>query len=119
MFLDQYSLLHFAVGVLFYFWNISLVISTLAHATFGILGNSESGSSFVRKYIPAWPGGKPRIDNYLNLAGDSVSFMAGWGAAKALDDYGSANGWYDRHSSEESKADSAAMSFSLKVANGL
>lgn len=96
-FLDQYSLLHFAVGILFYFWNISLVVSTVTHGAVQLLSNSKAGTNFVNNYMPQWPGGKPRADNYLNMAGDSASFTMGWLLASAIDVFGSEQGWYEKH----------------------
>ena len=37
-FIDKFSLLHFATGIIFYFFNISLRNSIIAHILFEIMG---------------------------------------------------------------------------------
>lgn len=84
LFLDQYSLLHFATGVVFYFLNISLTWSLLGHTAFELLENTNVGISLINRF-PFWPGGKPYADAPINMFGDSVAFTLGWLVAQALD----------------------------------
>ena len=96
-FLDQYSLLHTAVGVIAYFWGLSAWHFFLLHALFELLENTPTGMALINQYLPFWPGGKPYADTLQNSIGDNLAAMAGWGLAYALDSWGSAAGWYMRH----------------------
>jgi hypothetical protein len=96
-FMDQYSLLHFAVGVIFYFWGFSLFYGTLIHVLFEYLENTTRGMAFINDYLGWWPGGKPYADSVLNSFGDSVFFVIGFLVAKYLDKYGTKYGWYTPH----------------------
>ncbi len=93
-FADQYSLLHAAVGVLAYFWGFGLLSSFLLHTAFEIAENTPAGMRFINTVVTAWPGGKPKADSFQNCVGDTVAFVVGWAAAKALDAYGTAQKWY-------------------------
>ena len=100
--LDQYSLLHFSVGVIFYFWNVNFIDALMLHVIFEIIENTNIGIKlinqlFVGKGIFSWPGGKNELDTFINILGDNISFIFGWYIAKLLDDYGSKNGWYIKH----------------------
>lgn len=77
-FADSYSLLHFAVGVIFYFFNIDLFTSVIVHIIFEFLENTETGMKFINNYLPFWPGGKPYKDSIINSIGDTVFFVLGW-----------------------------------------
>ena len=77
-FTDAYSLLHFAVGIIFYFWNISLTNAVLIHVAFEVLENTDSGMLFINKYFPFWPGGKPYADASINSIGDTFYFILGF-----------------------------------------
>jgi hypothetical protein len=92
-FMDQFSLLHFAVGVIMYFWNFSLLSAFIIHFIFEILENSSTGVFYIQKYIikPGyfdWPGGKSDPDSITNIIGDNVFFIIGWIVAYYCDYYG-------------------------------
>jgi hypothetical protein len=102
--LDQYSLLHAAVGVLAYFWNVPLWIATVIHVAFEIIENTQWGIRIINTYMietglfgspvkVGWPGEKRRADSLLNQTGDTVTFVLGWVAAWALDLAGKRGGW--------------------------
>jgi hypothetical protein len=98
-FADQFSLLHLSVGVIFYFWNISLINSFILHFLFEYLENTETGIQLINKYIinPGyfhWPGEKHKPDSKLNMLGDNIFFIIGWLISYFLDIYGSRNNWY-------------------------
>ncbi len=94
-FFDQYSLLHFATGVIAYFWGFSFVISFIAHMVFEYIENTGMGIRFINENLAGiWPGGKPRADSNLNIFGDNIFFGIGWIAARLLDTYSIASGWY-------------------------
>jgi hypothetical protein len=83
-FLDQYSYLHFAVGILFRFFNISLPISILVHTLFEILENTNIGVHFIDTYLLFWPGGKQKADTLINSVGDTFFFIVGWLSAHLI-----------------------------------
>ena len=92
-FLDQYSLLHFASGVVAYFWGVPAMYWFMAHMTFELAENTEVGMKFIND-ITWWPGGKPRVDSFINIVGDNVAAMAGWYCASKLDEEGKRRNWY-------------------------
>ena len=55
---DKYTYLHFAVGIVTYFWNISFTWMIIIHTLFEILENTPTGIYMIDKYITFWPGGK-------------------------------------------------------------
>lgn len=86
--LDQYSLLHFAVGVIFYFLNFRWITLLILHTIFEIVENTKWGMKFINKYfISWWPGGKDHPDNILNRFGDTLSALIGWFFSYWLDMY--------------------------------
>jgi hypothetical protein len=94
-FLDQYSLLHFATGVLAYFWGISFLWSFILHTLFEWLENTQKGMDFINQSLGGiWPGGKPYADGMLNRVGDTVAFGIGWYISQQLDLVGIQRGWY-------------------------
>lgn len=86
--LDQYSLLHFAVGVIAYFWGISATLTFVAHVLFELVENTKMGIYFINTYIRFWPGGKPKADSYINQVSDTVMIMIGWYVSQLADMYG-------------------------------
>ena len=58
-FIDQYSYLHFASGIIAYFFDISLLYWLIIHTVFEIMENTENGIFIINKYLTFWPGGKP------------------------------------------------------------
>jgi len=98
-FADQYSLLHFAVGVVLYFWNIPLILAIILHTIFEIVENTKMGMKFINTYIIhpgyfSWPGGKDYADSLINNVGDTIFFTVGWALAAYLDVEGIKQGWY-------------------------
>ena len=73
---DQYSLLHFAMGVVNYFWGAKPLTWLVSHALFELAENTEPGMAFINKYITFWPGGKPEADSWMNILGDNISRRA-------------------------------------------
>ena len=91
---DQYTYLHFAMGIIVYFWNVSLVKLTLLHIIFEIVENSNMGMHIINKYMVFWPGGKPTPDTITNIIGDNLGAILGWLSAYYLDILGNKYGWY-------------------------
>ena len=82
--MDKYSYLHFAVGIIFYYWNIKLSTSIIIHILFEILENTPTGIYIIDKYIKLWPGGKKNKDSVTNSIGDTLFFVLGWLSASML-----------------------------------
>jgi hypothetical protein len=82
---DEYSLLHFAVGVFARHWNIAFLVFLIAHILFELLENTKQGMYIINNYIKAWPGGKSSPDTFLNSqVGDNLSAVAGWWLADVI-----------------------------------
>lgn len=93
-FIDQYTLLHFAVGIMAYFWNISLEMTIYLHALYELIENTKLGMHVITNYITIWPGGKERADSIKNSIGDIIFCAVGWLLAKYMDDIGKLYKWY-------------------------
>jgi hypothetical protein len=75
---DKYSYLHFSVGIIFFYYNISFVNSLFIHLLFEYIENTNLGIFIIDKYIKFWPGGKKYSDSFINIIGDTISFCIGW-----------------------------------------
>ncbi len=95
--IDQYTYLHFATGIMSYFWGVSFVHLIILHTLFEIIENTAIGIKFINKYFTFWPGGKAYPDNIINRVGDTLGAIVGWGSAYYLDKLGEHYGWYTRH----------------------
>lgn len=94
---DQYTYLHFAVGIVAYFWNISLLNWITLHTVFELLENTHTGVNIIQRYILLWPGGKIKPDSGVNMLGDTIGGIIGWLSAYYLDKLGNKYNWYDLH----------------------
>jgi hypothetical protein len=90
--IDQYSLLHFASGVIVYFWGVRLWLWILIHSSFEYLENTEIGMKVIRD-TGVWPGGKDRADSLINSLGDTIFAILGWIVAYWLDNLGKKYNW--------------------------
>lgn len=85
-FIDQYSILHFSVGVLAYFWSISFLTIIAIHILFEFIENTPIGMDIINTYfIGWWPGGKTHPDNLLNKISDTLFTGIGWIISYRLD----------------------------------
>jgi hypothetical protein len=91
---DQYTYLHFAVGIVVYFWNISLINWIGLHTIFEFLENTKIGMNIINNYIVFWPGGKPKPDSIINNIGDTVGTIVGWLSAYYLVKIANKYNWY-------------------------
>lgn len=82
---DKYTYLHFAVGIVAYFWNISLPNWVILHTIFEILENTQMGMKIINQYIVLWPGGKQKSDTIRNNIGDTIGTIIGWLSAYYFD----------------------------------
>ena len=87
-FIDQYSLLHLAVGIVVYFWDIPILTWFVLHTMFELIENTQQGIYFINNYITLWPGGKPRPDSIINSIGDTIFSLLGWIIAYYTDLWG-------------------------------
>ena len=76
-FTDKYSLLHFAVGVVVYYWNMSVLVWFVLHMLFEYAENTEYGMRIINNFV-YWPGGKDHADSLVNRLGDQFYGMLGW-----------------------------------------
>ena len=96
-FFDQYSILHFATGIVAYFWGFKWWLWLIIHSLFEYLENTDTGIDFINTFIKWWPGGKPYPDYTINSIGDSVFAVLGWLLAYAFDKIGTHLKWYEPH----------------------
>lgn len=97
--LDQYSLLHFAVGIVVYFWGISLKTWIIGHILFEYIENTPRGMQFINNNLNGlWPGGKPEPDSFINSTiGDNLIAALGWLFAYYIDNLGKKYNLYTPH----------------------
>ena len=76
-FTDRYSLLHFASGIIAYYWGISFATWFVIHLLYEYLENTKQGMKIINK-IKLWPGGKEKADTILNRIGDQFYGLLGW-----------------------------------------
>lgn len=84
--IDQFSLLHFATGIIFYFFGVTLKTSIILHIIFELVENSKYGMAFITK-LTFWPGGKKQADSLTNSLSDIIFFAIGWQIACVVDNY--------------------------------
>lgn len=84
-FADQFSILHFATGVIMYFIGISFQNTVLLHTAFEIIENTDTGRKFITNYLRFWPGGKSHADSLANSISDTIFVIIGWIIAQQLD----------------------------------
>lgn len=76
--LDQYSLLHFATGVLWRYLNLGFFSLLIFHSIFEYIENSKRGMEYINRYFTFWPGGKPKSDTLINSISDVIVSLIGW-----------------------------------------
>jgi hypothetical protein len=94
---DQFTFLHFSVGVIIYFWGINLSTWVIIHTLFEILENTNYGMFFINNYLTLWPGNKPISDTFINSFGDTIGAVFGWLTARYIDRLGIKMNWYGLH----------------------
>ncbi len=97
---DQYTYLHFAAGIVSYFWGVSLIHWIIVHIIFEVIENTQVGIKFINTYFTWWPGGKPKPDSLINSIGDTFGAFMGWISAYYLDHLGNTYKWYPLHISK-------------------
>ena len=96
---DQYTYLHFAVGIIVYFWDISLLNWLIIHTIYEFVEITKTGTYIINKYFGTiWPGGgKHKAEPLINGVGDTIGAIIGWLSAYYLDQIGNKYGWYNLH----------------------
>lgn len=94
---NQYTYLHFATGIIVYFWGVSFVWWFIIHSIFEWAENTTLGIKTINTLFTIWPGGKPGPDAFINIVGDSIGALLGWLTAFWIDTYGHQHGWYQIH----------------------
>ena len=94
---DQFSYLHFASGIIAYFWGIPFIYWVVLHVLFEIFENTKLGIWIINNFIVFWPGGKYGKDGLNNIIGDNITAFLGWFSAYYLDKFGDKYNWYPRH----------------------
>ena len=51
LFADQYSILHFSVGSVAYFWNINFIPALFLHTVFELTENTQMGMKLINDYF--------------------------------------------------------------------
>lgn len=75
--IDEYSVLHFATGIISYYWGITAAWFFIIHTVFELSENTQLGMKIINSF-PFWPGGKNHADSLLNILGDTLFAMLGW-----------------------------------------
>jgi len=94
LFIDQYSYLHFASGIIAYFWGVKLKLWIILHVLYEIVENLDIMIYIINRFITIWPGGKPGPDPWINRVGDVLLGILGWLSSYYLDNLGYKYGWY-------------------------
>ena len=94
---DQYTYLHFASGIIAYFFGLPVVWWFIAHTIFELSENSSIGLYIINNYLKFWPGGKPHPDGFINMIGDTIGTLLGWLSAYGVDKIGNYYNLYQLH----------------------
>lgn len=76
-FSDRFSLLHFATGIIAYYWSLTFVQWFVIHVVYEVIENTTWGMKLINN-ITIWPGGKSKSDTITNRVGDQFYAMIGW-----------------------------------------
>ncbi len=81
VFTDEFSLLHFATGIVAQFMGLSLAHWFVVHVTFELVEDTQTGVRVINKLFgKIWPGGGKKVpDSFLNSElGDNFYAVLGW-----------------------------------------
>lgn len=84
-YIDQFTILHLATGIVAYFWGFTFWGFFAVHSIFEYIENTGVIMKIINKYIKIWPGGKSHRDTFTNSVMDTVAAMLGWIIASTLD----------------------------------
>jgi len=91
---DQYSYIHFFVGILSYIWGFDLTKLIIIHTVFEISENTTYGMYIINKFFYIWPGGKKKADSIENMIGDTLAAILGWLTVYYIDHMGEKSIFY-------------------------
>ena len=94
---DQYTYLHFASGIISYFFGLPIILWFIIHTIFEISENTQLGIYIINNYLKFWPGGKPHSDSLINIIGDTIGTLLGWLSAYGIDKIGNNYNLYELH----------------------
>ena len=96
---DQFTYLHFASGIISYFWGISFILLLIIHTIYEYLETTQFGIYIINNYFgKIWPGGgKHKSEGLNNAIGDTIGAIFGWISAYYLDNLGNKYQWYSLH----------------------
>ena len=83
---DRYTYLHFAAGIIAYYWGFTLIEWISVHIILDIFQRTELGKKVTKFILRIWPE-SPDLssESYLNILGDSTFTVLGWCSAYLLD----------------------------------
>lgn len=81
---DKYSYLHFAIGIVTFYFGWSSCALFYVHLLFEIVENSNLGMRFINNWLTFWPGGKPSPDSIINSISDITFSLIGWWSASLI-----------------------------------
>jgi hypothetical protein len=86
---DEFSLIHFAAGIIAYFWGVPFVGWMIFHIIFEYIENTKLGTHFINTYLSFWPGGKHTKESFMNsMIGDNIAAAIGWMFASLVEKRG-------------------------------
>lgn len=77
-FFDQYSLAHFAFGIIVYYVGLTFEQWFWLHLIFELIENGQISREIAHKYIPKFGFESATQDTIINSIGDQIFAMAGW-----------------------------------------
>ncbi len=84
-FFDQYSLAHFASGIIVYYIGLTLEQWFWLHLVFELIENGQISREIAHNYLPKFGFETVTQDTIINSFGDQVFAMAGWLVAYLID----------------------------------
>ena len=98
---DRYTYLHFAAGIIAYYWGFTFVEWIVFHLFLDIFERTEFGKKVLQFFIRIWPGREQNVlESYYNVLGDSASAALGWGSAYLIDNMLQKAGLYEKKEKE-------------------
>lgn len=78
IFFDEFTLLHFATGIVAQYWSMPLWLWILVNIVYEWIENTKWGMHFITHNFKLWPGGKLESDTMVNRISDIFSGILGW-----------------------------------------
>ena len=95
--IDRNTYLHFAAGIIAYYWGFTLIEWIVVHILLDIFQRTEIGKKVTKFFLRIWPeSGDLTPESYLNILGDSTFTILGWCSAYLLDKLLQKAGLYEK-----------------------